>query len=304
MINLSLITVVKETFKLIRTTVPENINIHIKYCDEPLTISGDINQLNLILLNLLNNACDAMEGIDNPEITIDLSVLNCDQNCTKDNPFFKFGRYAYISVSDIGCGISENHKEHLFESFFRTKDQGKSTGLGLAMVYAAVEMHKGFIEVESIEGEGSTFHIYIPLLKNDKPASDLQDNNKNKKGNGELILVVDDDEDILALNSEILEVLGYKVLNARNGLEAIDIFTENQDEISLIVMDVVMPKLSGVKAAELIRKIKPDIKVVFATGYDNGEFHDKKILNTRETILTKPFSIQAFGKAVSNGITS
>jgi len=304
MSNLSLISIIKETFKLIRTTVPENINIQIKYCDEPLTISGDINQLNLILLNLINNACDAMEGVDNPEITIDLSLLNCDQNFIKNNPFFKFGRYAHISVSDIGCGIPENQKEHLFEPFFTTKDQGKGTGLGLSMVYGAVEMHQGLIELESIEGEGSTFHIYIPLLENDKPTTNSQENNKNIKGNGELILVVDDDEDILSLNSEILEVLGYKVLNATNGLEAIDIFTSHQAEIALIVMDVVMPKLSGVKAAEYIRKIKPDTKIIFATGYDKGEFHDKQLLNTSETILTKPFSIQAFSKAISNELSS
>jgi len=156
---------INETLKLMRTSVPENIAVHQNMCADDLQITGDPTQLHQVLANLVNNACDAVEGVHEPCITIRLESFHTDEAFIESRPYFKRGAYADLSVADNGMGIPEAQIAHLFEPFFTTKDQSKGTGLGLAMVYGAIKSHHGFIEVESTPGQGATFHLYVPLLE-------------------------------------------------------------------------------------------------------------------------------------------
>lgn len=164
---LPLTTFIKEPLKLLHTSIPENITLRHEICGESLLINGDHNQLYQVLVNLVNNARDALDNIEKPVITVRLSPFTTSDTFLETHQYFKPGCYAHLQVQDNGCGIAAANIEHVFEPFFTTKEQGKGTGLGLAMVFGAVKMHQGYIEVESEEGVGCTFHIYISLLGQD-----------------------------------------------------------------------------------------------------------------------------------------
>ncbi|MDQ6956321.1 MAG: ATP-binding protein, partial [Mariprofundaceae bacterium] len=261
---------------------------------------GDSTQMHQVLVNLVNNAYDALEGKSNPSITIKLERFYPDADFMEAHPYFRSEYYAHLSVEDNGSGIPEAQVQHLFEPFFTTKEVGKGTGLGLSMVFGAVKRHEGFIEVESVEGEGATFHVYLPLIDTDDDTyvPSLQKASPFYAAGHEVILLVDDDAFVLEIVKEVLEDLGYQVLEACNGLEAVDVFTDNQDKISLMVTDVVMPKLGGIKAAERIRKLRPDMKVIFATGYDKGTALPSEILTSGSSILSKPYDIELLSRMI------
>ncbi|MDX8411469.1 MAG: ATP-binding protein [Mariprofundaceae bacterium] len=206
----------KKTLKLLRTSVPENIDMHQNICTEALPIHGDGTQLHQILMNLVNNASDALENADNPRISIRLEAFQPDEAFLENRAHFRAGRYAYLSVEDNGCGIPQHQIEHLFEPFFTTKEVGKGTGLGLAMVYGAIQSHQGFVEVESIEGEGSTFHIYLPLLESKDVVSAAPRGEELVEGQGETILLVDDDAEVRSISAEVLKSLLQKSSNRPN----------------------------------------------------------------------------------------
>jgi len=159
-----LVPFVKESIKFLRTSVPESIHLHQYICSDALTVRADATQIHQVLMNLVNNACDATQGVDEPRIFIRLKAFETDEAFMKRHTYFKPGRYAHLSVEDNGYGIPETQIKTVFEPFFTTKAVGKGTGLGLSMVFGAIKTHHGFIDVESVEGEGATFHIYIPLL--------------------------------------------------------------------------------------------------------------------------------------------
>jgi len=279
---------IKETLKLLRSSVPENIAIEQYICSDLLHIRGDGTLLHQAIMNLLNNACDALEGIDAPRIVVRLEAFRADEAFVKTHTYFKPGTYAHLSVEDNGCGIPGKQLKHLFEPFFTTKEQGKGTGLGLAMVFGAVKTHHGAVEVDSTRGEGATFHIYLPLLKQDRDSEAYQQRMYPEQGHGETILLADDQDEVLEIGKEVLEVLGYKVLTASNGQQAVEIFKANAEDIDMCIFDIIMPVLDGSKAALRVRQIKPEINIVFATGYDKSNRNDM----AHETVINKPFSIE------------
>jgi PAS domain S-box-containing protein len=291
---------IKEAIGFFRTTVPENIDIHVEICKDLLLINGDNTKLHQVLLNLISNACDALEGKSDPRITIGLDAFHPDDSFIETHPYFTAGSYAHLSVRDNGCGISEHQIKHMFEPFFTTKELGKGTGLGLSMVFGAVKSHRGFAEVESIEGEGSTFHIYLPLLEPKEITSVLPQEEVIEKGHGEVILLVDDEQTVIETGKKVLEALGYQVMTAENGQQAIEIFEAHSEEIALCILDVVMPVMNGDKAAQCIRQSNPEVKVIFSTGYD------KSLLTNieNEIVLNKPFSIVEMSRLVRKQIES
>ncbi|PJA33201.1 MAG: hypothetical protein CO187_02325 [Zetaproteobacteria bacterium CG_4_9_14_3_um_filter_53_7] len=287
----SLTSFIKEAFKLIHSSTPENIELQLNAGGDELLVKGDATQLQQVLMNLINNARDAVERVENPRIMVKVETFHCDAQFIKKHTLFTQGDYAHICVTDNGCGVPERQKDHLFEPFFTTKEQGKGTGLGLAMVFGAVKTHHGFVDVDSIEGLGSTFHVYLPLLEDKRPGKALQQAvPSSQRGSGELILLVDDEEHLLDVTREVLEELGYQVITASNGSEAIDLFTAYQHKVALIMMDVVMPKIGGVKAAEVIRKLNPAIKIIFSTGYDKAANISKEELRG-SVVLSKPYDV-------------
>ncbi|RLL51716.1 PAS domain S-box protein [Mariprofundus sp. EBB-1] len=291
---------VKETFKFLRTSVPENIQLHQNVCSDAVLIEGDATQLHQVLMNLINNARDALEEVESPCITVKLETFHADKSFIDTHAYFKLGSYAHLSVQDNGCGIPKHQIEHLFEPFFTTKEVGKGTGLGLAMVFGAVKTHHGFIEVDSIEGEGATFHIYLPVLGQEEVVPSSEQENVPSEGHGEMVLLVDDEANVLETSKEVLISLGYQVLTATDGQQAVDLFKAHAEEINLCIMDIVMPVMSGVKAAQNIRHINPNVHIIFISGYDQNIQSDME----NETVLSKPFSIESLSRLIRKKLDS
>ncbi|MDQ6971425.1 MAG: ATP-binding protein [Mariprofundaceae bacterium] len=277
-----------KTINFLSASIPENITLHRALSDQPMQINGDETQIHQVLMNLINNARDAVEGRDNPAITIALDAFQADDAFIETRPYFKPGRYAHLSVSDNGMGIPEHQLAHLFEPFFTTKDQGKGTGLGLAMVFGAIKTHQGFVDVESHEGEGSTFHIYLPLLENQELTATALPDQKPARGKNEVILLADDDTHVRRTTAEVLEALGYRVVQAEDGAQGLDLFQAHAHEVDMLMLDVVMPGCGGPEMAERIRAQHPDLPVIFITGYDKEHLSGNPVHMHRCEILSKP----------------
>jgi len=291
---------INETLKLLHASVPENIAFHRDMSSEALQIKGDATLLHQVLANLINNACDAVENVDEPNITIRMASLQTDETFIETYPDVKAGAYAHLSVEDNGIGIPEHQFEHLFEPFFTTKEQGKGTGLGLSMVYGAMKTHHGFVEVESIKGKGSTFHVYIPLLEKAALVADSVQAIESIQGQGEMILLADDEQVVREVMAEILESMGYRVLQAKDGLEAMKLFTAHEQEIALALLDVVMPHCGGMPLAKRIRSTNPDVPVIFLTGYDKEHVLHGEAPMPNSEILTKPVNFDRLSQRIRN----
>jgi len=275
---------------LARVALSEEIDFQWEDCEVNARVSGDENQLKQIILNLVNNARDALEGVEKPEIRVSLTRYKPDGEFASKHPEADFDHYACLEVSDNGCGIAKSTLEHIFEPFYTTKDTGKGTGLGLAMVYGSVTGHHGVIDVESDVGVGTTFRIYLPVLER-SPEHLMEESTWSGvvRGDGQTILVVDDEDIVLNIARDLLTSIGYKVIEASDGASAVDVFKANRVDIGLVMLDVVMPRMGGVQAATLIREVSPDIPIIFATGYDQ----DSVLTGVEEwkniTILGKPY---------------
>ncbi len=289
---------INETLKLLHASVPENIVFHQDICSDALPVKGDATLLHQVLVNLVNNARDAVDGVDEPSISIRLASFQTDDAFIENHPYFKAGTYAHLSVEDNGIGIPEHQLEHLFEPFFTTKEQGKGTGLGLSMVYGAMKTHHGFVEVESIKGKGSSFHIYIPLLEKAALAADSVQAIEPIHGQGELILLADDEQVVRNVMTEILESMGYRVLQAKDGLEAMELFTAHEQDLALALLDVVMPHCGGMPLAKRIRTINPDVPVLFLTGYDKEHVLHGETLMPNSEMLTKPVNFDRLSQRI------
>ncbi|MFQ5345666.1 MAG: ATP-binding protein, partial [Mariprofundus sp.] len=291
---------IRELLKLIRASTPENIAIEQHICSDELKIRGDATLLHQVMMNLLSNAHDAVEAAGRPRIIISLDVLFADDAFVKRHVYFKAGSYAHLSVEDNGCGIPQEQMKHVFDPFFTTKEQGKGTGLGLSMVFGAVKIHHGFVEVESVQGKGTSFHIYLPLLEQDETATDIREQGGGFwQGHGETILLADDQQYVLEIGKEVLKELGYRVLVAGNGREAVKLFQTHTEDIDLCIFDLVMPEMGGRQAAELIRKIRPQAKIIFSTAYDK---HGRDEL-AHETVISKPFAIEKMSRLIRQKIS-
>jgi len=289
----------REIMRFIRSTTPENIRISLETTSEAIVIEGDETLFHQVLMNLINNARDAVEGVSNPVIRIKLGAcqLEAGGDVLQRQPYGKPGNYAHLEVSDNGCGFSEERIPQLFEPFYTTKREGKGTGLGLAMVFGAIKSHHGFIDVKSVPGEGSSFHLYLPLLQIEERKVVPLNDTVVHQGQSEMILFVDDNISVRRSSKVILESMSYKVMAAADGLEAIELFNRHKREIDLVIIDVVMPRMGGVEAVEHIRKIRPDIKVIYSTGYDREEALKGKSLGN-DIILSKPYNIQDFSLSI------
>jgi len=288
----------KEISKMNEASVPENISFHCEFCCDELVVKGDATQLQQVLMNLINNARDALAGVDDPAISLKIEEFKADENFIDNHPGLTGNLFAHLIVSDNGSGISDAEQVHIFEPFYTNKEVGLGTGLGLSMAYGAIQSHHGVIEVDSSPGKGSMFHIYLPIVKENKVDVICEYLADAASGNGEWILIVDDNADVRNTSREVLEEIGYQVLEASDGLEAIAQFTANKDTISLVIMDVVMPRLSGTKAIDRIQKLRSDIKVIFATGYDKDETLKSEMPSDEYAILSKPYNIVTLSQMI------
>ncbi len=281
----------KEAFKLAHGSIPENIAFTLAVSKDECAVQGDATLLQQALLNLIANARHAVVGQDHPAIHVSLGVLGADEASWERYPNLPHKPHARLTVEDNGCGIPEACRDKLFEPFFTTREADEGTGLGLAMVYGAVQSHHGVIEVESEEGRGSAFHIFLPLIEQSDTPFQLEEKRARMEGHGETILLADDEELVCEVYRELLESMGYRVLVASNGEEAVRLFGEHQDKIRLVILDVVMPQLGGVAAALRMRAASPDLPILFQTGYGEEQVRRemKHLKDCR--IVSKPTSL-------------
>ncbi len=286
---------IKETYKLHRFSIPENINMVTKYSHDLLPVHGDTTQFQQILVNLLHNARDAVEGVSKPKISLSLELFEADSQFMQVHSKQTEKQFAHLMVEDNGCGISDKDKESIFDPFFTTKEVGKGTGLGLSMIYGAIQTHKGIIDVDSEVGKGTRMDIYIPLSLAETVDIQAQDL-LVVQGNGESILLVDDEAELREIGKEVLESLGYSVLVASNGSEAIATYLSNES-VRLILMDVVMPEMGGVEAALAIKSFDSDAKIIFCTGYDKEDVLNE-IDKSHALAITKPYDINELSRTI------
>ena len=296
---------IKETSKLNRASIPENIALEINLCQKELLVYGDPTQLQQVIINLLSNAYDAVAEVERPEIRLRLEEFTANQEFYAAHPDIESSNFAHLIVEDNGCGISDEDKEHIFEPFFTTKEVGSGSGLGLSMAYGSIKSHSGVIEVENSSGQGVAFHIYLPIINEEEDAFvPHADSDQALRGQGETILVVDDNEVVRLATREVLESIGYRVLEAEDGVDAVSKFAAHRSEIALIIMDVVMPKMGGAKAVKRIKDTAPRVKVIYATGYNKDEVLEKDIQGSEYPVLSKPFVIENLSRLIRQQLDS
>lgn len=292
-VNLNEIITVLE--KLLSRLIGEDIELSTVFTDKDVTVMADSTQIEQVLMNLATNARDAMP--DGGSLTIGTELVELNNEFIKAHGFGRPGFYALISVEDTGQGMDEKTKEKIFEPFFTTKEVGKGTGLGLAMVYGIIKQHDGYINVYSEPDKGTAFKIYLPLIKLSVEEVKLADI-PIIKGGTDTILIAEDDAQVRGLTKEVLEGYGYKVMEAVDGNDAIKIFNENKDKIQLLFLDVIMPKKNGKEVYDEIKKVRPDIKAIFTSGYNADIIHKKGILEEGLDFIAKPISPEEFLRKV------
>lgn len=294
---LSLNSFMNEGYKLSRALIPENIDHRNNICPEELYIRGDVTQLQQTLFNLLSNAIDAVAGVAAPKIRCNLVGYTASSGFRRRHPEISAKRLACLSLEDNGHGIPQEKLDKIFEPFFTTKEVGRGTGLGLSMLYGTVQTHGGVVEVDSELGRGSTFRVYLPLCEGDLSTSGEQASERTL-GQGETILIVDDQDDLRTTSADVLGMLGYHVLQAGTGREALDIFQVQHDRIDLILSDVVMPEMGGQELLQAVRQVDEHLPVILATGYDRQHVLDQNICTDGCHIISKPFDFEALSQTI------
>ena len=287
--------IVKEALKMLRATLPTTISMDEHFDIECGSILADPTSIHQIVVNLCTNAYHAMEN-ENGALTVTLSrkEIGKEDIVQHDVPP---GPFIELSIQNTGCGMDAKTMARIFEPYFTTKEAGKGSGLGLAVVDGIVETLQGFIEVESEPGKGSTFHVYIPAMAKSAEVS-VKTESKDLPGGTERILVVDDKEIIVTLNKMVLEMLGYKVTVTTSSAEALAKIRTHADEFDLVITDQTMPNLSGVELAKAILQIKPDMPIILCSGYSSVVTEKEALDNGIKKYAMKPMNITTLAQIV------
>jgi CheY-like chemotaxis protein len=286
--------------KMLRRILGEDIQMQFKYAPQPLFILADAGMMDQVLMNLTVNSRDAMP--DGGLLIIETAAVEVDDLAAAQSIQARPGSFVRLSVSDTGTGISPKILPRIFEPFFTTKDVGKGTGLGLATVFSIVQQHQGWISVCSELGQGTTFHIYLPRLaiKIATPATG-QSTLAAAAGGNETILLVEDDAALRAAVRQALSQLGYHLLEAAHGSEALAVWEEHRAEIHLLLTDLVMPGgMSGKELSERLRQENPKLKVIYTSGYSAEVVGKDFPLEEGVNFLAKPFPAQALAQTIRN----
>ena len=280
--------VVHELLQLLRPIIGVHIDLRTQLALNVGTIDADETLLQQVLLNLCVNARDAMPDGGLLQIST-RRIVHAEHSPEPRLHSMKPGEYVLLEVSDTGSGIPAEFKQHIFEPFFTTKSAGKGTGLGLSMAYGIIQQHQGLIDVESEPGLGATFRIYLPLVASApdpaKPAG-----HEHASGGRETILVADDDSAVREVAVRVLERAGYRVLMAVDGADALAVFDRHADQISLVILDVLMPHIGGYEAYLRMRTQRPGVRVLFCSGYEPDSSHPPLALESGHSVLQKPYA--------------
>lgn len=280
---------IKEIDKIVKQTFSKAIEIRSELPTQNLwTISGDLTQLHQVLMNLCVNARDAMP--DGGTLQISARNFWVDAHYTQMNLEAKVGPYIVITVSDTGTGISRDIIDRVFEPFFTTKEIGKGTGLGLSTAIGIIKSHGGFVKVLSKVGKGTQFQVYLPAIPTTTTHCLSERPDELPTGQGELILVVDDEDSIRDITKTLLETYGYKVLLANDGIDAIALYTQYKEAISIVLIDMMMPNIDGPTAIGVLQKINPQVKIIAISGLVSNHKLGQFLGNSVKTFLPKPYT--------------
>ncbi|MBN2526292.1 MAG: response regulator [Deltaproteobacteria bacterium] len=286
---------VKGAKKMLRRLLRENIILDFRFDPNLESIVADISSIDQILINMTVNAQDAMPM--GGRYVIETSNVILDDMFVRRNPFAKPGDYVMISFSDNGHGMSEEVRKRIFERGFSTK-KGAGTGFGLATVQSVVESQGGFIQVISDLGQGTCFKIFLPPARHPINSILVDDEHEIVKGNGEWILIVDDEIPVRRLSTRILDKYGYHVLEASSGEEALEILFKKKGKVDLAVIDLVMPQMDGLQVQHEIRQHFPHVKTLIMSAYEPEHVQHYYFVREKQEILQKPFTVGALARTV------
>ena len=280
--------IITETRGLLEHTLPKSIQIETTVDADCPPVLGDATELSQVLMNLSINARDAMP--DGGTLTIEVTSILLDGNASQLDPAARPGRYVLLKVSDTGSGMTPDVLDRIFDPFFTTKEVGKGTGLGLATVQGIVKSSGGFINVYSEPGLGTMFSIYLPAVVPIEAAPSAPGEPPDESGLGRTVLLVDDEAFILQMTAAVLEGADYRVLTARDGAAAITMFSQHRDEISAVLLDVMMPGLDGLQTLDQLRRIDPEVVVVACSGLRTAQREAEVLERGAKAFLPKPYS--------------
>jgi two-component system cell cycle sensor histidine kinase/response regulator CckA len=297
--KVNLNTLVQEEMSLLSRIIGEDIEVQI-HVDPDLRVTlADPSQLEQVLMNLCLNARDAM--VKGGRLLIETQNVELSPEFCREHAFDPPGSYVLLSVSDTGTGMDTATIAHMFEPFFTTKETGKGTGLGLATVYGIVKQHGGFISASSEPGKGASFQVYFPAAKGAHEPRVIEREDQFLRGT-ETILLAEDHDGLRETAQEMLQALGYRLLVASDGQKAVELFKSNAKQIDLIVMDVVMPAMSGPEAYLEMSDVRPGVRVIFTTGYTPEAQALVSMIDKGAVILQKPYSLTSLSQMVRGAL--
>jgi signal transduction histidine kinase/ActR/RegA family two-component response regulator len=285
---IDLSAIVSNMKKILSRVIGEDIEFKTSLKGGDLVVMADSGQIEQVLLNLVTNARDAMPV--GGQLIIETGFAEMDHDYIKAHGYGEAGKYALISVTDTGTGMDEATKQKIFEPFFTTKEVGQGTGLGLAMVYGIIKQHNGYVNVYSEPSRGTTFRLYLPLIRSEACKAEHKAVAPVLARGTETILVIEDDARVRQFSRTALESFGYRVIEAVDGEDALRRFEEHKDDVELLLLDVIMPKKNGREVYNEIKKMRPGIKVIFSSGYTGEILADKGIIKEKMSFISKPMS--------------
>ncbi len=294
--------VIKEVLKLLRASIPTTIEINQNIDPTCGNIMAEPTQIHQIIMNLCTNAAQAMDEDDGGVLNVGLHCVELKTSDLTNNPTLNPGHYVQLSVEDSGIGIDQKYLDRIFDPYFTTKEVGKGSGMGLAVVHGIVKSHDGMITVESIPGEGCKFNVYFPKIK-----ASIQEKSEDiepLQTGSEKILVVDDEESMTKMTKQRLQRLGYMVVAKTSSLEALELFRSQPDEFDLVITDQTMPKLTGEKLTEKLMAIRPDIPIILCTGYSSKMDAEKANCAGIRAFIMKPVDTKKLAKTIREVLDS
>jgi len=289
-------SIVRSVEKMLGRLISEEIELQTRLSEEDLVVMVDSGQIDQVIINLATNARDAM--LDGGSLVIETTAFEMTRDYCNTHGFGAVGRYALLTVSDSGQGMDEATRARIFEPFYTTKEVGKGTGLGLSIVYGIIKQHNGFVTVYSEVGTGTTFKIYLLLARGEAAPKRLVEGMETVTGGDETVLVVEDNVEVRNLTRLLLEQNGYRVIEAVDGQDAVERFGAHRDEIQLVIMDVVLPKMNGKETLMKMHSIRPDVVALFTSGYTAEVIHKKGVLMEDINFISKPAPPQALLRKV------
>jgi PAS domain S-box-containing protein len=294
---ISLESVVLGVEKMLRRLIGENIDLVVRTTGTVSAVKADPGQIEQILVNLAVNARDAMESRNGGRLTFELQNIALDAQFARENIGAVPGEYVMLAVSDTGCGMDADTRSRIFEPFFTTKGSGGS-GLGLATVYGIVQQSGGYITVSSTEGRGTTFRIFLPRVEGSPVSAESQPETRVEHTGSETIVLVEDDDGLRALTRRILLKHGYQVLEASRTSDAEVICREHPGKIQMLLTDVIMPGMSGKELSSRLGAIRPEMVVVYMSGYTDSVVMKQGVEEGAINFIQKPFSPATLSKTV------